>query len=157
MKSKHILIVVFFIALWFFTKGYKDFFHSYQNATHDPSGKIDNGKKQGEWKTFYLNGQLKVSSHYLNDTLNGSYLAYFPNGNPHFKWQYKMGVEVDTIIWYHSNGNVNLIEYKDSLGRGQGVFRIYDDKGKLTQEGKYKDGHIVDYGNIRINIQTKNN
>ncbi|PVH25403.1 toxin-antitoxin system YwqK family antitoxin [Sphingobacterium corticibacter] len=102
------------------------------------------GKKQGEWKVYYLNGQLKSLENYTNDTLDGKVFYYGPNGILRSKASYKMGVAVDSFIMYHTNGNINLAEWRDDRGKSQGVFRVYYDSGQLSQIGTKKDGHFED-------------
>ena len=39
-----------------------------------------NGKKEGEYKEYYMNGNLKVICNYINNKLNGKYKLYHYNG-----------------------------------------------------------------------------
>jgi antitoxin component YwqK of YwqJK toxin-antitoxin module len=112
--------------------------------TKTPVGTTTNGKKQGEWKTYYENGQVAKIENYLNDTLNGQ-LIYFNNkGKIKGKQFYRMGVKVDSSKMYFSNGKANLEEWKDSSGNTQGLFKVYHTNGQLSQVGYMKDNYLDD-------------
>lgn len=144
MKLKTVIIIIGFIGLWFFLKNFKSIYNDFKNTAFEPKGKTVAGKKEGEWKTFYLNGNLKSIENYKNDTLNGPKVAYGPNENLRAKYFYKMGIMVDSFIMYHSNGKINSLEWKDENGKSQGVFKIFHENGLLSQIGKHKDGHLDD-------------
>jgi uncharacterized protein len=108
----------------------------------EPKGQLINGKKNGIWTTLYKNGQLVSSESYLNDTLNGTQLIYFPSGQLHIKRTYLKGKEIDSTIWYHDNGQVHIQEFRDSLGRKQGLFKILYSNGQPSQIAYSKDGKL---------------
>ena len=107
-------------------------------------GQTTNGKKEGEWKTFYTNGQVAKIENYLNDTLNGQ-LSYFDEkGNIKGRQFYRMGVKVDSSKMYFSNGQVNQEEKKDSTGKTQGLFKVHHQNGQLSQIVFMKDNYLND-------------
>jgi|SRR5690606_25568091 len=108
----------------------------------EPKGQLINGKKNGLWTTHYKNGQLESSESYLNDTLHGRQLIYYPSGQLHIKRTYLKGKEIDSTFWYHSNGQINVEEFRDSLGRKQGLFKIYHANGQPSQIAYSKDGEF---------------
>ncbi len=144
MKFKTTLIVIFCIILWYFFKNYDSIIDDFQHATRGAEGQVIDGKKQGEWKMYYLNGQLKSVENYTNDTLDGKVFYYRPNGILRSKASYRMGVAVDSFIMYHTNGNINTAEWRDDNGKSQGVFRVYYDNEQLSQIGTKKDGNFED-------------
>jgi antitoxin component YwqK of YwqJK toxin-antitoxin module len=103
-------------------------------------GKSINGKKNGEWTSYYKNGQLERIEIYSNDTLNGKQIIYRPDGKIKISRHYLNGIEFDTTKFYHSNGQVNFVEFRDSLGRKQGVLRVYYSNGQPSQIAYFKDG-----------------
>ena len=107
-----------------------------------PTGQLINGKKSGEWKRFFKNGQLESIENYRNDTLHGRQLIYYPNGQLYIKRTYLKGKEIDSTIWYHDNGQVHIQEFRDSLGRKQGLFRIFYSNGQPSQIAYSKDGKL---------------
>jgi antitoxin component YwqK of YwqJK toxin-antitoxin module len=144
LKNKHILIVLLFLILWIVIENYKSVVNAFLQITREPKGELVNGKKQGEWKTFYLNGKRQAVAHYNNDTLQGQLITYYPNGNRQAKGYYNKGVQVDSLLRYFENGKLSSAEFNDSLGLGQGVFKIYHTNGKLGQLGKMKNGLLDD-------------
>ncbi len=143
-KVRIVLIVIAFIIVFLLLRNWKGMQWNFNNSTRESSGQTVDGKKQGEWKTYYLNGQLKEVKHYLNDTLNGQSIEYYPNGNLSSRATYKMGTSIDSFFLYHSNGQKNLQEWKDSNGHEQGVFNVYAENGQLIQIGISKDGQFDD-------------
>ena len=144
MKLKPILLVTLFLGIWFILRNYKTWYNDFQSSTQSQEGEIVNNKKQGEWKVYYQNGNLKTIENFKNDTLNGSYISYHSNGKIRSRSVYKMGIQVDSVFMYHSNGRINLAEWKDKNGKGQGTFKIYHENGQLSQVAKYMDGHLHD-------------
>ena len=112
--------------------------------TEQPTGAIDNGKKQGEWKTYYTNGRIAKIENYQNDTLHGEILYYDDKGKLNGKGFYKMGVRVDSSHMYFPNGKAKLEEWKDSSGKTQGLFKVYYQNGQPSQIGYMKDNYLDD-------------
>jgi len=112
------------------------------SATNEPKGQMTNGKKNGKWTTTYKNGQLAREEYYLNDTLHGLQLVYYSTGRPHIKKNFFKGKEIDSTLWYHTNGQINIEEFSDSSGLKQGPFKIYYANGQPSQIGSWKDGQL---------------
>src|SRR5215216_4795769 len=79
--------------------------NSNDEEIYPSKGAVVSGKKQGEWKTFYRNGKLARIENYYNDTLNGKFFSYAPDGMLRSKGTHKMGVIVDSFYLYLANGN----------------------------------------------------
>ena len=109
---------------------------------NEPQGQLINGHKNGEWKTFFKNGQLARAENYINDTLHGKQISFTPEGHFNSRAKYNMGVKVDSFFLYHSNGRINSEEFKDSLGRMHGLFKIYDSNGQTIQIGQSIHGEF---------------
>jgi antitoxin component YwqK of YwqJK toxin-antitoxin module len=120
------------------------YLQSQENETVEPVGSTIEGKKQGEWKTYYTNGRLARLEYYYNDTPHGKFFSYAPDGILRGKGTYRMGVIVDSFYLYCGNGRINLEEWRDSTGKAQGLFRVYHSNGQLSQVGYHKDGHLDD-------------
>lgn len=118
--------------------------NSEELETKPSVGLTTNGKKQGEWKTYYTNGQVAKVENFRNDTLNGKSFYFDENGNMKGKLFYTMGLKVDSSIMYFSNGRINMEEWKDSVGKTQGLFRVYHENGQLSQLGFMNDNYLDD-------------
>lgn len=72
---------------------------------------VETGKKDGKYKSFYINGELRIETSYKNGEKDGSYEEYYENGQ----------LKIETT-------------YKNNEVCGE--FKIYDDSGKLQAEGE---------------------
>ena len=50
-----------------------------------------NGKKHGDYKSYYSNGQLKATAYYINDNIEGENNGWYEDGTNKFKSNYKNG------------------------------------------------------------------
>lgn len=76
-----------------------------------------NGLRNGLYKEFFKNGNLKVVHHYVNDTLH------------------------DTSLTYHENGKLAQVQILN-MGRKQGCWKKYNKEGNLYSEICLKDGRL---------------
>ena len=77
-------------------------------------GNIVKGKKEGEYLTYYENGQLKYKSNYKEGVLEGEWLYYHENGQLRFKRNWKDGKKEGEWLYYHETGQLETTEiYKD--------------------------------------------
>lgn len=66
----------------------------------------NNGKKEGNYVSYYYNGQILVECSYINNLIQGYYKIYYYNGNIALKCFYKDDKRDGEFINYDSNGNV---------------------------------------------------
>lgn len=146
-KATIITIVGVIVAFLYINRGQidREFKFSQREKewrTEHPKGQLTNGKKNGLWTTHYKNGQLERSENYLNDTLHGPQLIYYPSGQRYIRRTYLRGKEIDSTIWYHDNGQVHIQEFRDSLGRKQGLFKVFYSNGQPSQIAYSRDGKL---------------
>lgn len=91
------------------------------------------GKEEGEWRSFYEDGQMKELRFFSNGKKTGRYLVWWPNGKPFMQYQ----LEND--------------EY-------QGTCKEWNEKGLMVKQMNYQQGHEVgsqkwwyDNGKIKAN------
>jgi len=77
-----------------------------------------NGLKNGVWKQFFRNGQLKSTATYVNDKLDGEFMTYFSDGTKHVEGVYRQDIP-------------------------DGEWKRYDEKGKLLSTIRYAGGTIT--------------
>ena len=59
-----------------------------------------NGKKEGDHKTYWDNGQLACICSYIDDKLNGHYKTYDKyGGNPNEHYIYENGEKKAALFW----------------------------------------------------------
>ena len=119
--------------------------------------KFDNNKlKQGNWKYFHKNGNLKLEGKYKNDLKNGYFKTYSEDGNLKSTEKYIDGVlqidvvelvKLDVKTDYYDNGNVKVVAtYKDDLP--EGIRREYSEEGEIVSSYIFKHGIIIGKGII---------
>lgn len=117
------------------------------------------GYKQGNWKYFWPNGNLKMEVTYLNDKINGFLKRYDENGNFLSVEKYTQGElvadaketkQLDKKVAYHSNGQPSIIAtyYK---GVPEGVRREFDENGNVIKSYSYEDGWMRYEGVLDLN------
>lgn len=83
------------------------------------------GKRQGTYKTFYDNGQLKMEQNFKDDQLDGSYREYAPDGTLKIAMRYELGAIIDKI-------DEDVREVLD-------IRNSYDAEGRLIFSGGYRE------------------
>ncbi|MBQ7490351.1 MAG: hypothetical protein IJT51_07545 [Bacteroidales bacterium] len=117
--------------------------------------KDKSGLRQGNWKFFWDNGNLKQEGTYLNDKKHGFFKDYDEDGNflAVYKYQNDELVEdaketkkLDKKTAYHPNGKIAITAtyYK---GQPEGVRREYDTNGVLVKGYLFENG-ILRYEGI---------
>lgn len=81
-------------------------------------GKMVNGKREGLWLTYSLEGNLWFKNNYVNGIIDGMSFMYHKNGQLRSKSLYDMGVEIATEE-YNKNGKMRFkLEFeKDTNGK----------------------------------------
>jgi antitoxin component YwqK of YwqJK toxin-antitoxin module len=140
----------------------------YDDDKIEIKGQYDqNGKKTGEWKEYYKNGQLKETCSYINGKQNGIFKRYyedgtlwmqmdkFVNGKREGQWKsyhqngkpwtfIQLADDKETGEWinHYKNGNV-ASEGKKINGKETGEWKKYYENGKLSQTGKFVNGNAA--------------
>ncbi len=83
------------------------------------------GLKQGEWREFYPEGNIKVEANYRDDHLHGYYKEYDERG--------KM-----VVAMLYDNGKITGTDVDNAAEID--IRNRYDDTGKLIYSGPYKEG-----------------
>jgi hypothetical protein len=155
-------ILILFLVL-FFCKA-KAQYLSYKVQDSDTINAVDmNGLKQGVWREFWPNGDLKSETSYLDnlksgleiiwyDTpdcveqesyykenkLDGESVHYSKKCRKDFIENYKKGVKEGPEIEYYSNG-VLKAEGFYKKGSLDGFYKVYDRKGRFSFESRSTD------------------
>ena len=76
------------------------------NINGKSEGYIKDGKRQGTFKYYHKNGQLRIEEKYRNGKEEGSYKIYYSNGNLLKEGTYKDGKSNGPYKSYHLNGEL---------------------------------------------------
>lgn len=82
-------------------------------------GQYDRGEKEGVWKTYYRNGQLRRLEIYKNNLLT------------------------DSALYYYVSGELMSVNYYDSQGELHGVCKDYYRNGQLETATTYDHGFKI--------------
>lgn len=89
--------------------------------------------------TYFENGQVESSGHFVNDLSEGVCTKYNEQGVKTAEWKELAGHMHDTLRYWHDNGKLKQISFYQE-GDKQGEERNYTPTGALESNGEYKDG-----------------
>lgn len=92
-----------------------------------------NDLKTGYYKEFYENGVLAISTHTINNKINGEYELYHSNGKVKNKGGYKNGIKTGSWKGFYENGEPEFSGDFDEEGNKTGKWTEWDEKGKKTK------------------------
>jgi antitoxin component YwqK of YwqJK toxin-antitoxin module len=120
------------------------------------------GKINGEFKSFFKNGNIETIETDINGIANGAYRKYFENGKLKEEGNFNNNKVHGIVKKYNESGNL-LYEVNFNQGIKNGTEREFFPSGKTNKEFQYKngkqDGLCKDYyenGNIKSEITMRN-
>ena len=144
-------------------------------------GNYLNDKKNGLWKSYFTNGNLKSeityeqgvakgnANHYYKDgTLResgnwqvdhweGGYKYYYESGQLSYDWFYnENGKRQGEQRYFHANGK-KMYEGNWQDGKTEGVLKVYNESGLLVQEKVYNNGKFAEIKEHTNNQHTASN
>ena len=104
-------------------------------------GKLRNGKKEGEWVSyFHSNGKKKYEWNYKDGERDGLWTGWYENGQKEVEKTYKDGKIDGLMTYWYENGQKSYEEtYKDGKEIEKTSWSYYDN-GQKKYEWNYKDG-----------------
>ncbi len=106
----------------------------------------EQGRRKGDWKDFYVTGELKAKGSYQNNRKSGVWNFYFRNGKIEQKGNFLNGRFDGEWIWYYDTGEIWRMENYFN-GNEDGYAVEYSRDGSIIAEGNYitgeKDGKWV--------------
>lgn len=112
------------------------------------------GRRQGPWKEFYEQGELKNEGNYKNGLREGGWVFYYRNGKEEQQGAYRKGKPDGDWKWTYRNGQTWRAEvFYDGLEEGNAI--EYNDTGKVVTKGNYLSGEregdwLIDLGDLRM-------
>jgi antitoxin component YwqK of YwqJK toxin-antitoxin module len=80
----------------------------------------DQDQLHGEYKHWYVSGQLYEHIYYLNGKKHGEYKTYHSNGQIEEHVQYHIGLRTGEYLRYHANGKLKIrAYYTDDIRNGK--------------------------------------
>lgn len=105
----------------------------FKNGVSTLNGKLYTGDCQSRW----INNQLKSSQHYINGKDNGEWLFYYMDGTIQTKAYFKEGVRIGKWEHFHENGLPWKIQTYDEDGNKDGVWKTFNKQGELIKETNF--------------------
>ena len=120
----------------------KDTFY-YDSGVIKEIGKLDGGKKYGDWQFFYETGELESEGIMVNNKPSFLWKYYYKNGNLKKIGTYESsGTNPKVGPWefYYENGNLKekgIYIYIERVPKKRGEWESYDETGKLLGIKKF--------------------
>lgn len=112
------------------------------------------GYKQGKWKTFWPNGNLRTEGEYVNDKRHGYFKDYDEEGNFLQVQKYENDYlvadapetkQLERRVSYHPNGQPAIIAAYYH-GKAEGVRREFDTEGNVIKGYVFSNGVLLSEG-----------
>ena len=99
----------------------------------------DAGEKEGNWKEYYPDAQLKAIGYYRNDNKQGEWKYYYPNGQLEQIGKFVNGKPDSIWNWYYQSGEL-LREEHFYNGLADGLLTEFSQDGLVITQGDYIEG-----------------
>lgn len=107
-------------------------------------GSLINGKREGAWTWYFLNGNVWKVTNYKNGDLHGEHLEYHENGKVARRQMFQYGNSEGASIFYFNNGiKESESNFVDDLRDGKMIRYGYD--GSIQQIRYYDRGVLISY------------
>ncbi len=146
MKSHLFVHILFIYALFIGTFSCAQNLMSYKVYQNDTINIVDTDSlKQGIWKEFWSNGDLKSEVFYKNNKKQGLEINWFDEPDcVELEAYYKDGMLDGPSIYYTKKCKKDLFQtFKNGLK--EGLELEYYPNGHIKAEGKYKKGYLDGY------------
>lgn len=120
-----------------------------------------NGKRDGDFRRYFVNGYLDTHCTYKNDSIEGIETMYLANGTKSQEFTYVRGKKNGPHRAYHISGALKL-EGGFKNDKFDGDWTYYDERGMIVGEGNFVDGNgkVTFYnptGTLMMETQYANN
>ena len=105
-------------------------------------GTYKNGKKDGLWTQWYVNGQKDFEDLWKDGNLDGLSTFWYEDGQKMGEGTYKNGNRVGLYTQWFENGQK---EYEETYkgGKEDRLWTWWYENGKKLKEETYKDGELI--------------
>jgi len=114
----------------------------------------EDGRRNGIWKNFYENGQIKEEGAYDFNRRTGGWTFYDREGRIIQTGTYQNGRPEGLWKWYYPDGSI-LREEEYFQGKRDGMFMEYSNDGNVISQGEYLDGERNGQWKIKIGDHTE--
>ncbi|MEY3399274.1 MAG: hypothetical protein RL220_1868 [Bacteroidota bacterium] len=106
------------------------------------------GRPNGEYKIYYLNGKIEEHAYWVNSRNTGTFKRWYDNGNPQQEFYFDdNGRRNGWQKYYHENG-ITAVELQVVNGQESGVCKRYNTDGTLNQETTFNNGVVTNNAKV---------
>ena len=110
---------------------------------------LKDGRRNGPWKEYWPNGNLRAEGMYIDDERDGDWVFYRENREKEQQGRYVRGSVHGLWTWWYPGGKVHRKE-RYTRGTLNGEFLELDTAGKALVKGQYKGGQKEGFWRIHI-------
>ena len=101
------------------------------------TGEEKDGEKLYTFRSYYDDGAPQIEGFLLGDAYHGEWKEYYLNGQLLRVGQYHKGSPQANFTEYHANGALRAKYRYNKLSQLQGEYQLFNLKGKVLVEGQY--------------------
>lgn len=109
----------------------------------------EDGKKEGLWKNFFEDGELKSEGNFKNNRQVGEWKFFFNGSVPEQIGNFSNGYFDGEWKWFHKNGKPLRVE-EYVRGKREGKFLEFNEVGDTVSVGYYVEGEMDGDWMIRV-------
>lgn len=109
----------------------------------------EEGKKEGHWKNFFENGEVKSEGLFKNNRQVGEWKFFFNGGSPEQVGVFANGYFDGEWKWFYKNGKPLRIE-EYVKGKREGKFMEFNENGDTVTIGSFIDGEMEGEWQVRV-------
>jgi antitoxin component YwqK of YwqJK toxin-antitoxin module len=117
--------------------------HNFQNGKLLSEGKYKNGKREGKWTQYFVDGLVSAEYNYVDGEFHGEQTEFFRSGKKNSVSWYKNGARDGYQVVLYQNGQVSREGWQVNDNNQQQWLSYYPD-GTIDQDNYYRDGRVVD-------------
>ncbi|MCG8477317.1 MAG: hypothetical protein MI784_17765, partial [Cytophagales bacterium] len=125
-----------------------EYLENHSNGMTKTEGFYKEGKKQGVWKSYDIEGSLLALGSYKNGQKDGLWKNFSTKGVLLSEGKYQRGVPCGQWFFYHDNGKIQSLGSFSEHGGRVGVWGNFYSTGTLMQENRWENGFLVQIGDV---------
>lgn len=117
--------------------------HFYETGQLLLEGSYKNGKKDGKWTKYYIDGPISAVNYYVDGQMDGEQTEYFRNGKKKSVAPYKNGIQDGYSQLFFSNGTINSHGWNVN-GKSEQQWLSYYPDGQLATDQYFQNNLVHD-------------
>jgi antitoxin component YwqK of YwqJK toxin-antitoxin module len=117
--------------------------HNFQNGSLLSEGKYKNGKRDGKWTQYFVDGLVSSDYNYIDGEFEGEQTEFFRSGKKYSVSEYKSGAHDGYQVVFFPNGQKSREGWQVNGNNEQQWITYYPD-GNIDQDNYYRDGQLTD-------------